>query len=149
MLEKWIASQVMWEKREVTQWVTTLEGSLFILSQWMPWRFAFQPQKPPQPPDLSKNTITIRQIWAGHTVPSGVHPGREGGCSTPPHSSKFRRPSKIMPNWTRLWKMLKIAEFRTPKPQDVRKQVSKILKLPSFRNCFTLAMTNKLIVRHK
>jgi len=43
--------------------------------------------------------------------------------------------------------MLKIAEFRTPTPQDVReKKGSKILKLPPVRNCFTLAMTNKLVV---
>ena len=55
-------------------------------------------------------------------------------------------PSKIVPNSTRLWKLLKIAEFRTPAPQDVRKKCSKILKLPSVHNCFTLAMTNKLVV---
>jgi len=42
--------------------------------------------------------------------------------------------------------MLKLAEFRTPTPQDVRKKGSKVLKLPSVRNCFTLAMTNKLVV---
>ena len=29
-------------------------------------------------------------------------------------------------------------------PQDVRKKGSKILKLPSVRSCFTLAMTNWL-----
>jgi len=44
-----------------------------------------------------------------------------------------------------LSKVLKIAEFRTPTHQDVRKKGSKILKLPSVRNCFTLAMTNKLL----
>jgi len=66
------------------------------------------------------------------------------GFQPPP--SKFRRPSKTVPNSTRLWKLLKIAEFRTPTPQDVRKKGSKILKLPSVRNCFTLAMTNKLVV---
>jgi hypothetical protein len=40
---------------------------------------------------------------------------------------------------------LKIAEFRTPTHQDVRKEGNKILKLP-VRNCFTLATTNKLVV---
>ena len=66
-----------------------------------------------------------------------------GGVEPP----KFQRPSKIVPNSTRLWKMLKIAEFRTPIPQDVRKKKgSKILKLPPVRNCFTSAMTNKLVV---
>ena len=68
------------------------------------------------------------------------------GTSTPPPPPKFRRPSKIMPNSTRLWKLLKIAEFKTPTPQDVRKKDSKILKLSTVRNCFTLAMTNKLVV---
>ena len=66
-----------------------------------------------------------------------------GGLTPPP---KFRRPSKIVPNSTRLWKLLKITKFRTPTPQDVRKKGSKILKLPSVRSCFTLAITNKLVV---
>ena len=70
--------------------------------------------------------------------------GGLGGLNTPP--PKFRWPAKIVPNSTRLWKLLKIAEFRTPTPQVVRKKGSKILKLPSVRNCFTLAMTNKLVV---
>jgi len=68
---------------------------------------------------------------------------RRGGFQTLP--PKFRRPSKIVPNSTRLWKQLKIAEFRTPTPQDVQKKASTILKLPPVRNCFTLAMTNKLV----
>jgi len=42
--------------------------------------------------------------------------------------------------------MLKIAEFRTPTPQDVQKKGSKILKLPPVRNCFTLTMINKLVI---
>jgi len=56
--------------------------------------------------------------------------GGGGGSISPP--PKFRRPPKIVPNSTRLWKLLKIAEFRTPNPQDVRKKGSKILKLPRF-----------------
>jgi len=44
-----------------------------------------------------------------------------GGCSNLP-PPKFRRPSKIVPNSTRLWKLLKIAEFRRPSPQDVWKK---------------------------
>ena len=63
-----------------------------------------------------------------------------------PLPPKFRRPSKIVPNSTRLWKLLKIAGFRTPTHQDVREKGSQILKLPPVRNCFTLAMTNKLAV---
>ena len=43
-------------------------------------------------------------------------------------------------------KTVKIVEFKTTTPQDVWKKGSKILKLPSVRNCFTLAMTNKLVV---
>jgi len=71
---------------------------------------------------------------------------RTAGGFKPSPSQKFRRPSKIVPNSTRLRKLLKIAEFRTPTPQDVQKKGSKILKLPSVHNCFTLAMTNKLVV---
>ena len=40
----------------------------------------------------------------------------------------------------------KNTEFRAPTPQDVWKKGSKILKLPPVRICFTLAMTNKLVV---
>jgi len=50
------------------------------------------------------------------------------------------------PPKSRQTQLLKIAEFRTPTPQDVRKKGSKILKLPPVRNCFTLTMTNKLVV---
>ena len=53
----------------------------------------------------------------------------EGGDYPPP---KFQRPSKMVPNSTLLWKLLKIAEFWTSTPQDVRKKGSKILKLPRF-----------------
>ena len=69
--------------------------------------------------------------------------GVPGGGFNPP-LPKFRRPLKscqTQPDYENL----KIAEFRTPTPQDVRKKGSKILKLPSVRNCFTLAMTNKLV----
>jgi len=68
-----------------------------------------------------------------------------GDCSTPP-PPKFQRPYKIVPNSIRLWKRLKIAEFRTPTTEDVPKKGSKILKLLPVRNCFTLVMTNKLVV---
>ena len=77
---------------------------------------------------------------------SDVPRGEGLGVQPPPPKKKFRRPSKIVPNSTRLCKLLKVAEFRTPKPQDVQKKGKKILKLPSVRNNFTLAMTNKLVV---
>jgi len=64
----------------------------------------------------------------------------------PPPPLKFRRPSTIVPNSTWLWKLLKIAELRTPTPQDIQQKGSKILKLPPVRNCFTLAMINKLVI---
>jgi len=76
---------------------------------------------------------------------AGANRGGVGGFNPPP-PPKFRRPSKIVPNSTRLWKVLKIAEFRTPTHQDVRKKGSKIVKLPSVCNCFTLATTTKLVV---
>ena len=68
-----------------------------------------------------------------------------GGVNGSTPLPKFRKPSKIVPKSTRLWKLSKIAEFRTPTSQNVRKN-SKILKLPPVRHCFTLAMTNKLVV---
>ena len=72
---------------------------------------------------------------------------RTEGRGVQPLPPKFRRrPSKIVLNSTRLWKLLKIAEFRAPTPQDVRKEGSKIPKLPPVRTCFKLAMTNKLVV---
>ena len=70
----------------------------------------------------------------------------EGGFGVFKPCPKFRRPSKIVPNSTRLWRLLKIAEFRTPTTKDVRKKGSKILKLLSVRNRFTLAMINKFVV---
>ena len=48
--------------------------------------------------------------------------------------------------WTAVLISSKISEFRTPTPQDVPKKGSEILKLPPVRNCFTLTMTNKLVV---
>jgi len=75
---------------------------------------------------------------------SGVPRGR--ASNHPPPRPKFRGPSKILPKSTRLWKLLKIAEFRKSTLQDVKKKGSKIMKLPPVRNCFTLAMTNKLVV---
>jgi len=66
------------------------------------------------------------------------------GVNPPP--PKFGMPSKIVPNSTRQRKLLKIAEFRTPTPQDIWKNGSRILKLPPVRKCFTFAMTNKLVV---
>jgi len=77
---------------------------------------------------------------------SGVPRRGEGLRDSTPPPPKFRRSTKIVPNSTRLWKVLKIAEVRTPTPQDVRKKGSKILKLSSVRNRVTLAMTNKLVV---
>jgi len=66
-------------------------------------------------------------------------------CSTspPPEIPKvLQNRAKLNPTV----KSVENAEFRTPTPQDVRKKDSKILKLPPVRNCFTFAMTNKLVV---
>jgi len=74
-------------------------------------------------------------------VPRGV--GRFKPPSPPRNSEGPPKSCQTEPDWENC---LKIAEFRTPTPQDVRKKGSKILKLPPGRNCFTLAMTNKLLV---
>ena len=72
--------------------------------------------------------------------------GRGWGVKPPPPQKKILKILQNRAKITRLWKLLRIAEFRTPTHQDVRKKGSKILKLPSVRNCFTLAMINKLVV---
>jgi hypothetical protein len=76
-----------------------------------------------------------------HTIQSLVYRGGWGeGVKTPhPEIPKaLQNRAKLNP----IVKTVKIAEFRKPTPQNVRKNVSKILKLPPVRNCFTLAMTN-------
>jgi len=68
--------------------------------------------------------------------------GLGGGVQTPPLEIP-----KTLQNRARLWKPLKIAEFRTPTPPNMfGKNGSKILKLPLVRNCFTLVITNKLVI---
>ena len=77
-----------------------------------------------------------------------VRPVRmQAGTPTIPTSGvpKFRRPSKIVPNWTPWWKLLKNSELRTPTPQDVRKKCSKILKLPRFAIVIYIS-NDKLVV---
>jgi len=65
--------------------------------------------------DMQGLVVTLKaKLFLFSGVPRGVW-----GVQTPP---KFRRPSKTVPNSTRLWKLLKIAEFRTPTTQDVRKK---------------------------
>ena len=69
--------------------------------------------------------------------------GEVGVFNPPPRNSEGPQKScQTQPDCENL----KIAEFRTPTLKDVRKEGSKILKLPSVRNCFTLAMANKLVV---
>jgi hypothetical protein len=75
------------------------------------------------------------------------------GVFKSPRNSEILTKSNRIGNWAEnVWCSysnilisLKIAEFRTPSPQDDQKEGSKILKLP-VRNCFTLTMTNKLVV---
>ena len=52
------------------------------------------------------------------------------GVQTPPPNSEG--PPKLCQTQLDLRKLLKVAEFRTPTPQEVRKKGSKILKLPRF-----------------
>jgi len=74
--------------------------------------------------------------------PVAYRGGGLGGSNLPEIPKALQNRAKLNP----IWKLIKIAEFRTPTPQDFRKKGSKILKLPPVRNCFTLAMTNKLVV---
>ena len=93
----------------------------------------------PQTPNFGAVNIFLEINFLSVAYRGG---GGKFGVSYP--HPKFRRPSKIMPN-SNLIVETKIAEFRTPTPQDVRKKRSEILKLPSVRNCFTLALTDKLV----
>ena len=54
------------------------------------------------------------------------------GLFKPPPPRNSEGPPKSYQTQLDLWKLLKIAEFRTPTPQDVQKKGSKILKLPRF-----------------
>ena len=71
---------------------------------------------------------------------SNVPRGLEGGGSIPTRSSEVLTKSNRIANWSEniycsysnILISLKIAEFSTPAPQDVRKKGSKILKLPRF-----------------
>ena len=84
-------------------------------------------------------------MYQNQSKPVVYQRGGWGFGAFKPHSPlKFRRPFKIVPNYPDC-ENLKMAEFSTPTPQDVRKKGSKILKLPPVRNCFTLPMTNKLV----
>jgi hypothetical protein len=59
--------------------------------------------------------------------------GELRGSTPPPEIPKFWAKSNRIANWAgNTLISLEIAEFRTPAPQDVRKEGSKILKLPRF-----------------
>jgi len=75
---------------------------------------------------------------------SGVPRGEGWGDSTPPPEIPKALQNRV--KFNPIVKTVKITEFRTPTPKDVRKKGSKILKLPPVRNCFTFAMTSKLVV---
>ena len=74
--------------------------------------------------------------WKAAVIPGpvGIEPvayrGGVGVFKPPPRNSE--RLPKLCETQPDLWKLLEIAEFRTPTPQDVRKKGSKILKLPRF-----------------
>jgi len=77
---------------------------------------------------------------------SGVPRGGGLGCpNTPPPPRNSEGPPKSCQTQPDC-ENLKIAEFRMPTLRDVQIKGSKILKLPLVHNCFTLAMTNKLVV---
>ena len=95
-------------------------------SPWVPHDTTFC-ESPSSHNCSSRQTLLVAMfVWQWCTE------GGVWGVQTPP-PPKFWRPSKIVPNSTRLWKLLKkIAEFRTPTHQDVGKKGSKIRKLPRF-----------------
>jgi len=76
-----------------------------------------------------------------HSVGQWRTEGGLGGSTPLPQNSKGPPKScQTEPDFKNCEKVLNLGS------QGVRKKGSKILKLPSVRNCFTLAMTNKLVV---
>ena len=71
-----------------------------------------------------------RVVQRGHGKSNGVRRGGLGCSNPPPRNSEG--PQKLCQIQADLWKLLKIAEFRMPTPQDVQKKGSKIPKLPRF-----------------
>ena len=90
-----------------------------------------------QCPKVYRNTVPTYMLATAHAITvstplgSGVPGGGSLGCSNPPPRN-FEGPPKSYQIQPDLWKLLKIAEFRMPTPQDVQKKGSKILKLPRF-----------------
>ena len=80
-----------------------------------------------------------------HNNTSGV-PRGEGSTPSPLPPWNSDGPPKSCQTQPDRENCQKLLKFRTPTPQDIWKKGGKILKLPSVRNCFTLAMTNKLVV---
>jgi len=95
------------------------------------------------------STCTMQDFLLGNAIVYLFKQWRsEGGGGVgvfkPPRNSEG--PSKscqTQPNCENCYKLLNIGRQHS---KMFGKKVSKILKLPSVRNCFTLAMTNKLIV---
>ena len=86
------------------------------------------------------NIFSVNQFPLHQWRTDGVFEG--GGVQTPHPTPKFRRPSKTVPNCENCQKLLNLGRQH---PKMFGKKGSKILKLPPVRNCFTLAMTNKLV----
>ena len=74
--------------------------------------------------------VFVRIFIFGHRESVAYRRGWFGGIQPPPSEipKALQNRAKLNP----IWKLLKIAEFRTPTPQDFRKKDSKILKLPKF-----------------
>ena len=93
---------------------------------------------------FSATFIILRRTGRDVIINAVAYRGGGWGVQPPPPENSEDPPKSCQ---TQLdCENLKIAEFRKPTPQDVRKKCSKILKLPPVRNCFTLVMTNKLVV---
>jgi len=91
--------------------------------------------------------LFLNQGWSKRG-PRGNGVLRGGGLfQAAPPPKKFRRPpqnrAKLNPIVKTVKKLLNLGRQH---PKIFRKKVSKILKLPPVRSCFTLAMANKLVV---
>ena len=137
---QWVTSTLHTTSEHGVSSITTADGAQIGCQQSTeltpPGRFKWtRPFRRKTKSGFSAFAITFQLAFTGFSNKELCHYQwrTEGGlgCSNLP-PPKFWRPSKIVPNSTRLWKLLKIAEFRKPTTQDVAKKGSKILKLRRF-----------------
>jgi hypothetical protein len=84
-------------------------------------------------------------VGSSSGIPRVLGWGGVEGFNHPPHRNS-EGPPKSCQTQPKCKKKKKLLNLGSQHPKMFGKKGSKILKLPPVRNCFTLAMTNKLVV---